>query len=96
MGGMGGGNEQLLFCTAVSSLATIASNSLSLLDLSASEHKLKIVITHQMYYCVSLVHLPAACSLTTSASRYSKRLELLSTVKFSSRLPVKSMIEVDH
>ena len=39
LGGMGGGNEQLLFCIAVSSLATIASNSLSLLDLSASEHK---------------------------------------------------------
>ena len=39
LGGMGGGNEQLLFCTAVSSLATIASNSLSLLDLSASKHK---------------------------------------------------------
>ena len=30
LGGMGGGNEQLLFCTAVSSLATIASNSLGI------------------------------------------------------------------
>ena len=39
LGGMGGGNEQLLFCTAVSSLATITSNSLSLLDLSVSEHR---------------------------------------------------------